>query len=549
MLRKLVHRDRRRRGSAGLVAASVSAAPGNVQPGGRPPRHAATSGRPYNYPVTNDPVYRVADVRAIEAAAVGQPLMQRAGLAAAEAARELLAGRPSRVLVLAGPGNNGGDAFVVARWLKAWFFDVVVAFAGDASHLGADASAAHRDWIAAGGTTRNNWNKIDGWGLIVDGLFGIGLTRAIEAPYAQWIAQANSAGVPILALDVPSGLDADTGCAQAATVRAAATATFIALKPGLLTADGPDHCGVVGVHTLDIDGKTMHPSRGERLTWEGLRHELPEPLRRQRRNAHKGSFGTLAIIGGGDGMVGAALLAGRAALHLGAGKVCIGFAGSAPPSVDLLTPELMLRSAELTLDMPCDALLVGPGLGTDARARGFVARALATTVALVVDADALNLIAGDGALASALAARSAPCAITPHPAEAARLVQCDAAAIQADRLGAAQALAKRYNAVTLLKGAGSVLAFTDGTWAINASGNVGLASGGTGDVLAGMLGALLAQRIAVVDALKFAVNLHGAAADALVAAGTGPLGLLASELAPAARTLINRGARERAVST
>jgi ADP-dependent NAD(P)H-hydrate dehydratase / NAD(P)H-hydrate epimerase len=494
--------------------------------------------------MVNDPVYRVADVRSLEAAAAGQPLMQRAGLAAAEVARELVAGRSPRVLVLAGPGNNGGDGFVVARWLKTWFFDVEVAFAGDASRLGVDAATALRDWVAAGGETCTDWNRSDDWGLIVDGMFGIGLTRTIDAPYSQWIADVNAAGVPVLALDIPSGLDADTGCAQAATIRARATATFIALKPGLLTADGPDHCGAISVHALDLTTQTLLPARGERLMWDALRKALPQPLHRARSNVHKGSFGTLAIIGGSDGTVGAALLAGRSALYLGAGKVYVGLASTAAPAVDELAPELMLRDAQRTLEMPCDALVVGPGLGTDARARGLVARALASDVPIVVDADALNLIAGDAALASALSARTAPSAITPHPGEAARLAQCSTAAIQVDRLGAAQALATRYNAATVLKGAGSVLTFTNGSWAINASGNAGLASGGTGDVLSGMLGALLAQGIAVDDALKLAVNLHGAAADALVAGCTGPLGLIASELAPAARTLLNCAARD-----
>ncbi len=491
----------------------------------------------------HDAILRVAEIRTLEALAAGVPLMQRAGLAAAEIARTMFAPQSSRVLVLAGPGNNGGDAFVVARVLKSWFFDVEVAFCGDAAALGPDATAALGAWNDVQGETVAQWP--DGkFGLVIDGLFGIGLTRPLDGPAAQWIAQANASALPILALDIPSGLDADTGCAQAATIRAAATATFIALKPGLLTADGPDHCGALSVHALGIDMEAFPPAPGARLTWDAQRRELPDTLRRGRRNVHKGSFGTLAIIGGGDGMVGAALLAGRAALHLGAGKVTIGLAAGAPPGADPLTPELMLRDADATLDMACDALIVGPGLGTNSRARDLLARALVAAVPMVVDADALNLIADDATLASVLAARTAPTTITPHPAEAARLAHCATASIQADRLAAALALARRFSAATLLKGAGSVLAFTDGTWAINASGNAGLATAGSGDVLAGMLGALMVQRVPVNEALRFAVNLHGAAADALVEAGVGPLGLLASELAPAARDLLNRAARD-----
>lgn len=485
------------------------------------------------------PIYRVKELRALEAGAMQQPLMARAGLAAANVARELLAGRTARVLVLAGPGNNGGDALVVARWLRSWFFDVVVAHRGDVARFGADAEAAHRDWHAAGGTIATEWQDREAWGLIVDGLFGIGLTRAIDGDYAKWIMRTNASGTPVLALDIPSGLDADTGVARAPTIRAAATATFIALKPGLLTADGPDHCGIVSVHPLELDVRALMPPHGEWSTWPALKSALPAPLLRAQHNVHKGSFGTLAIVGGNDGMVGAAILAGRAALYLGAGKVWVGLAGSVPPALDWAQPELMLRRAEAAVSDPCDAIVAGPGLGTDARARELLARAIAAAVPLIIDADALNLIAQDAKLAAGVTARAAPTVMTPHPVEAARLARSNTADIQSDRLGSALALATRFNAAIVLKGAGSVVAFADGMWAINGTGNAGLASGGTGDVLSGMLGALLAQGVACAQAVKLAVGLHGAAADALVAEGIGPAGMTASELAPAARRLIN----------
>ncbi|HKE39961.1 MAG TPA: NAD(P)H-hydrate dehydratase [Casimicrobiaceae bacterium] len=488
-----------------------------------------------------DPVYRVAELRAIEAAAASHPLMERAGLAAAGIARELLAGRPARVLVLAGPGNNGGDAFVVARWLKSWFFDVSVAFRGDAAKLSADALAAHRNWLSSGGALKSEWTDSGDWGLIVDGLFGIGLKRAIEGVYADWITRANASRVPILALDTPSGLDADTGTALAPTVRATATATFIALKPGLLTLDGPDHCGVLSVHALELDAQSSAPA-GERLNWGSLKTRLPAPLLRARKNVHKGSFGTLGIVGGNDGMVGAALLAGRAALNLGAGKVWVGLAASNAPAFDPVQPELMLRAAARVIDDGPDAIIVGPGLGTDQRAQGLLRRSIDAAVPLAIDADALTLVARDASLATRIASRRAPTVLTPHPAEAARLAASDTDSIQSDRLGSALMLAGKLNASLVLKGAGSVLAFPDGTWAINTTGNPGLASAGTGDVLAGMLGALLAQGVAAKEALRLAVCVHGAAADALVATGVGPLGLTAGELAPAARQLINEAA-------
>src|SRR5450631_3673138 len=467
-----------------------------------------------------DAILRVTEVRAVEARAHGAPLMERAGLAAAEVARRMLAVDSTRVLVLAGPGNNGGDALVVARWLKAWFFDVEVAFCGDADSLGPDAAAAHQAWHDAGGRTVREWPE-GRFGLIIDGLFGIGLTRAIDGIAAQWIARANASALPLLALDIPSGLDADTGVARSPTVRASATATFIALKPGLLTGDGPDHCGTISVHGLELDAQHLGDARGSMLAWATQRTALPEVLQRTLHNVHKGSFGTLAIVGGGDGMVGAAILAGRAALHLGAGKVWVGLCASSPPAVDWVQPELMLRHVRAVLEAAPDAIVIGPGLGTGEDAPGWVAQAIQLPLPLLIDADALNLIARDPALASAVAARVAPTVVTPHPAEAARLAATTVATIQGDRVGAALALSAAMNAAVVLKGAGSVVAYPDGHYAINSSGNAALASAGTGDVLSGMIGALLAQRVPLGAAVELGVCLHGAAADALVADGVG----------------------------
>jgi hydroxyethylthiazole kinase-like uncharacterized protein yjeF len=293
------------------------------------------------------------------------------------------------------------------------------------------------------------------------------------------------------------------------------------------------------VHRLDAANSDMPATAGTRLDWAVLRTALPEMLLRSRRNVHKGTYGTLGVVGGSDGMVGASLLAARAALHLGAGKVLVGLAATDPPAVDWQQPELMLRSPSDVLGRTLDAIVIGPGLGTGETARRLFDDALRLSIPLVIDADALTLIAADAVLSAAVAARSAPTVVTPHPAEAARLAGVKTSDIQANRVEAALTLARRLNAGVVLKGAGSVLAYPGGSWAINGSGNPGLASGGSGDVLAGMLGALLAQGIALGDALPLAVCVHGAAADALVAQGVGPLGLTASELGPAARRLLN----------
>lgn len=274
----------------------------------------------------------------------------------------------------------------------------------------------------------------------------------------------------------------------------------------------------------------------------GLCAQLPAVLARRTRNVNKGTFGTLGVLGGAEGMAGALLLAGRAAMRAGAGKVWLGFAMAEPPMVDMAMPELMLRHAAAVLDAEPDALVAGPGLGTGDAAHSLLARAITSPVPVALDADALNLVARDASLLAAVRARTAPTLATPHPGEAARLLGSDVAAVQGDRMRAARELAARLRAHVVLKGAGSVLAHPDGTWDINASGGPALATAGSGDVLAGFLGAFLAQGIAAKDALRLAVCLHGAAADLLVARGVGPLGVTASELPDAARELVNRAA-------
>jgi ADP-dependent NAD(P)H-hydrate dehydratase / NAD(P)H-hydrate epimerase len=483
-----------------------------------------------------EPVLAVADVRAVEKSAHGAPLMERAGAAAATVASALLARRSGTVVVLAGPGNNGGDGFVVARRLREAFHDVAVVFRDDAKKLPPDAARARAAWLAAGGVTAADPPQATP-ALVVDALFGIGIARPLAARHAELVAWANACGAPIVALDVPTGLNADSGIATAPAIRAHATATFIALKPGMLTAAGPDLCGEISVHPLDL-AIDASAATGHCLRWHAIAGVLPEILHRRARNAHKGSFGTLFVVGGAEGMCGAPLLAARAALRLGAGKVVVGFAAAAHPAVDLNCPELMLRAAQTSFD-GADAIVIGPGLGTSSAARDLVAAAIATAVPLVLDADALNLVAADAALRAALRSRHAPRVMTPHPAEAARLRATDVSDIQHDRCAATRAIAHEFGAHVVVKGGGSVLAHADGRYDINASGNPALATAGTGDVLSGMIGALVAQRIDAADALRLGVCLHGAAADALVARGTGPLGVAASSIADAARDLVN----------
>ncbi|HEX5126273.1 MAG TPA: NAD(P)H-hydrate dehydratase [Rhodocyclaceae bacterium] len=488
--------------------------------------------------MSTQPILTVEGIRAVEAreAPVAQPsLMERAGLAAAEQALGLLSDRTGCVLVVTGSGNNGGDGFVVARHLKAAGCGVVVACAANCDRLPPQASAAHQRWLEAGGSVVDNF--VGGqWTLVIDALLGIGVHRPLEGRYAEWVSRLNQLNCPILALDVPSGLNADTGSVLGCAVRASHTATFIALKPGMLTLDGPMHCGQISVHTLGLDiGDVASGQVGEQIS----RTSFAEYIRPRTSNSHKGDYGEVGIIGGASGMLGAPLLAARAALKLGAGKVYVGLLDPHAPLLDLAQPELMLRPPG-DIHLLASALAIGPGLGTSESAQQQLRRALGFAGPLVLDADALNLIAAHPPLQSLTAQREASTVLTPHPAEAARLLQCSVIQIQAHRLDSALELARRLRAGVVLKGNGSIVAAPSGQWHINTSGNPGLASAGTGDALTGLLVSLLAQGWLAHQALCCAVHLHGAAADHLATHGIGPIGLTAGELPDAARAVFNR---------
>jgi hydroxyethylthiazole kinase-like uncharacterized protein yjeF len=483
------------------------------------------------------PVYTAAAIRELEARASGTTrLMERAGEAAAEFARSLCGDTARAILVLAGPGNNGGDALEVATHLKRWFFRVSVVFAGEREKLPDDARAALAKWEGAGGALLEAIPEGARFDLAIDGLFGIGLKRPLAGRYAALVERLNAMGIPVLALDIPSGLDADTGAVLGRAVRAAHTITFIAYKPGQLTLDGPDHCGALKLDTLGLDPAKLLEPEGALLDADILAAAVaPRP-----RNFHKGQAGSVGILGGAAGMVGAAVIAGRAALRCGAGRVYLGLLTPRPPNVDYAHPELMLREPRALLEKGLvDVLVAGPGMGRADSAGKALRAALAAPVPLVLDADALNLIAGKRALSAAAAKRKAATLMTPHPAEAARLLGETTRRVQADRVAAARAIAQRFRGIAVLKGNGSVIAEPGGKFWINPSGNPGMASAGMGDALAGIVAALCAQGAAPLSALLAGTYLHGAAADALVAAGAGPVGITASEVIDSARSLMN----------
>ncbi|WP_292037768.1 NAD(P)H-hydrate dehydratase [Massilia sp. UBA6681] len=496
----------------------------------------------------DNPLYTVAQLREIERAAYAElepgTLMRRAGEAAAKYALELLGDkRDLPVLLLAGPGNNGGDALEMAAVLADAGVDATVLYPPGQRETSDEAASAHER--ARDGTVGFIDMLPPGaqWGLVVDGLFGIGLTRPIEGEYRALVASLDDVRCPILALDVPSGLDADTGAVigpDGIAVRATHTITFLGDKPGLHTADGRDHAGQVRVEPLGV-APNLLPAPAARL---GSADSFAQHLSGRRHNTHKGSFGDVAVIGGAHGMAGAPVLAARGALFAGAGRTFVAMIDPGP-GYDSVQPEIMFRLAD-EFEFDKRTLVIGPGMGGSASAMRLLARALDSDSPLVIDADAITLIGASPDLLKRLAQRSSPAVLTPHPLEAARLLGMMAPGIQADRLAAAREIAVRSNAAVILKGSGSVIARPDGTIFINPTGNAGLATAGSGDVLAGICGALLAQGWPAWEAAAGSAWIHGTAADLLVAHGVGPIGMTAGELPAAARAVLNLLVAEKA---
>lgn len=491
------------------------------------------------------PLFSVAQLREIEHAAQAMlpphTLMANAGRAAAAWLSERLDAVPDSrpVLVLAGPGNNGGDALVMATELirrripvQVWLLSTVTT---------ADARWAYAEARAAGVPIAPIPSPLPPradfcWG--VDGLFGIGLSRPIEGRAADVIAWFNAQSLPRLALDVPSGLDADRGQTPGAggpVAEAGTTLSFLGATPGLFTGSGRDAAG--DVHVFDLGAASHMRCVEPRATLNHPAH-FAAHLPQRRHSSHKGTYGALGVIGGHSGMLGAPVLSSRAALYAGAGRVYTGFLAPHFPPYDSIQPELMMRLAEDLDPRALQAIAAGPGLGAGDDARMCLEKLLAAQPeSLVLDADALNLLAVQPAWINLLNLRASPAIITPHPLEAARLLGRRSDAVQADRLDAARTLALKYGAVAVLKGSGTII--DDGhRTLINPTGNAGLATAGTGDILTGIIGALLAQGMPPFEAAAAGVWAHGRAAEMLAQSGIGPAGITASELlAPVRRTL------------
>jgi hydroxyethylthiazole kinase-like uncharacterized protein yjeF len=473
-------------------------------------------------PGPSHPLFTAAATRTLEAAAAAalppHTLMQRAGLATARLALAL-APHARTYWIACGPGNNGGDGLEAALHLRQWGKTPLVSWLGSPETAPADARASHARALDAG--VQFVAEPPADCDCAIDALLGTGASRAPQGAMAQSIARLNALDAPVLAVDLPSGLGADTGNAAGPCVHARHTLSLLTLKPGLYTAQGRDQAGVIWFDDLGVDASAAAPQA----------HLNATPAALLRRHAsHKGSYGDVAVFGGAPGMGGAALLAARAALHHGAGRVYVALPDPGM-TVDATQPELMLRAPH-ALDPAQLTVVAGCGGGQQIAAQ--LPRLLSTAPRLVLDADALNAIAGDSQLATLLRARAArqrQTVLTPHPLEAARLLQSSATAVQHDRLAAAQQLAGSFSCCVVLKGSGTVIAAPGIAPLVNPTGNARLATAGTGDVLAGLIGARLAQGEQALDAAAAAVWLHGRVADEWPAGRPLTAGALAQAMA------------------
>ncbi len=486
-------------------------------------------------------LYTAAQVREFDRIAIqdfeipGRELMERAGTRAFHAIQarwpEL-----NEMFVVCGIGNNAGDGFVVARLAKQAGIRVHLAILGEETKLTGDALDNADAWLEMGEEIPR-FNGIPGKpDLIVDAILGTGLEREVTDGWATAIDEINRYQAPVFSLDIPSGLNADSGRVMGTAVEADVTISFIALKQGMFTGQGPDCCGEILFDALDLPARIYSRQllSTRRVDWRKVSNQLVP----RRRTAHKGDFGHLLVIGGGPGYSGAIRMAAEAAARTGAGLVTVATHKDHVASINIGRPELMCRAVEEMQDLAplilqADAMVLGPGLGKSEWAEKIYLAATGSGLPMVVDADGLNWLAQHPL-------RRDNRILTPHPGEAARLLGISTGEVQADRFAALEALQARYGGDIILKGAGSLIGSgSTRPPALCSDGNPGMATGGSGDVLAGVLGALIAQDYAEDEAAELGVCLHAAAGDR--AAREGEIGMLAGDLLPELRTLLNPG--------
>jgi len=486
-----------------------------------------------------DALYSAAQVRRLDASliAAGTPGFELMHRAARVTWRALVRQWPTanELTVVAGHGNNAGDGYLVAVLAQRAGWSVRVLAAGDPQQLRGDAASAHAEAVSEKVTIESWAENAQMRGVVLDALLGTGLTGEVREPYARVIAAINASGLPVVAVDIPSGLCADTGRLLGCAVRAELTVTFIGLKLGLFTGDAADVVGELVFNDLHADPQLIEaaPMTARRLA----AGNLPLPASRAPAS-HKGKFGHVLLIGGDRGFGGAILLSAQSTLRSGAGMVSVATRSEHVPAALARIPEAMVLGTSsanqlMGLLQKVSVLVVGPGLGQAGWGRSLLSAAANAPLPQVWDADALNMLAEERV--------SLPkdCVITPHPGEAARLLGISTAEVQADRPAAAHALSKKYTAVVVLKGAGSLIASPDGRLAVCHQGHPAMATAGLGDVLAGLVGALLAQGMAAFDAACLAVWLHANAGEQQGKFGRG---LAASDLIPAIRQLLEEQA-------
>jgi hydroxyethylthiazole kinase-like uncharacterized protein yjeF len=494
------------------------------------------------------------DQRTIELGTPGRVLMERAGAGATRVLLECfprLRRKGRRAVIVAGKGNNGGDGFVIARLLRRRGIRTQVVLLGRAEAVSGDAAHALRayrsgrapiDEVVDGHGLEALADRLQGADVVVDAIFGTGLDKPVGGLHAEAIELINSCGAPVCAVDIPSGLHADTGLPMGAAIQAEATATFGFAKIGQVLVPGATYCGTLAVVDIGLSSEAIaaHPPRAALLDAEAVAALVPV----RALDAHKGDCGHVLVIAGSFGKTGAAQLASRAAARVGAGLVTVVapaslYAVYAAGVVEAMTEALPddegrirfdpRRLAELVRGKT--AVVIGPGIGTHEGAERTVRWLLSdTALPLVIDADAITVLARD---LSPLRSAGRRAVLTPHPGEMSRLIGANTGAVQSDRPGAARRFAVDHQCTLVLKGARTLIAGASGFVSVNPTGNPGMASGGMGDVLSGVVGGLLAQGLAPADAARLAVYLHGMVADQ--AAADGQIGLIASDLVPRLR--------------
>jgi len=460
-------------------------------------------------------------------------LMQRAGEAAWQQLKLQWPGA-AHLLVLCGAGSNAGDGYVLATRALLEKLKVTVLTLGDRLHLPQAASDMRGIFLKAGGIERGFEGRLPAADVIVDALLGIGIERAMHGEWLKLVKEVNACGMPVLSIDIPTGLNADSGAEMGLAIRADLTVTFIALKAGLFTGAGPECSGLLRFDNLQVPANVYGSliPRARRLRSAAMRET---GLPRRRRDANKGDFGRVLIVGGDHGMGGAVSLSAQAALRGGTGLVTVATQGAHLSGLLAGVPEALGYGIETADDLKpllekTSVVAVGPGLGKSRWGRMLLSQVMSVDLPLVVDADALNLLAE-------APHKHGRWILTPHPGEAGRLLGTDTATVQRDRYACAERIAERFDAVAVLKGAGSLIAAPGEVTAVCTAGNPGMAAPGMGDVLTGVIAALVAQGLPLPEAARQGVYLHAAAGD--LAARQGERGLVARDLMEPLHRLVN----------